>query len=40
MISRHDIETTLGSSINNLLFYNIKQWALMRSPVFKVLTPV
>ena len=40
MISRHDIETTLGSSVNNLLFYNIKKWALMRSPVFKVLTPV
>jgi hypothetical protein len=39
MISRYDIETTLGSSINNLLFYNIKKWALMRSPVFKLLAP-
>ena len=39
MISRYDIETTLGSSINNLLFYNIKKWVLMRSPVFKLLAP-
>lgn len=35
MISRHDIETTLGSSICNLIFYNTKKWALMRSSVFK-----
>ena len=39
MISRYDIESTLGSSINNLLFYNIKKWALMRSSVFKFLAP-
>lgn len=35
MMSRNDIETTLGSSICNLVFYNTKKWALMRSPVFK-----
>lgn len=38
MISRMDIESTLGSSINNLLFYNIKKWVLMRSSVFKHLS--
>jgi len=35
MISHKDIEDSLGSSINNLIFYNIKKWALMRSPIFK-----
>lgn len=40
MISRKDIESTLGSSIINLIFYNIKKWALMRSPIFKSLSPL
>ncbi len=35
MISRKDIENTLGASINNLIFYNTKKWAVMRSPIFK-----
>ena len=39
MISRNDIETTLGSSICNLIYYNTKKWALMRSPVFNEFTP-
>ena len=40
MISRKDIENTLGASISNLVFYNIKKWALMRSPVFKNISPI
>jgi hypothetical protein len=35
MISRKDIENSLGASINNLKYYNTKKWALMRSSVFK-----
>jgi|LakMenEpi03Aug12_release.lakeMendotaPanAssembly.Ray.scaffolds.fasta_scaffold356257_1 cGMP-dependent protein kinase len=35
MISRKDIEATLGSSITHLKHYNIKKWALMRSNLFK-----
>ena len=38
MISRTDIENTLGSSISNLVFYNTKKWALMRSSIFKKFT--
>jgi hypothetical protein len=38
IISRIDIELALGSSINNIVFYNLKRWALMRSTVFKPLT--
>lgn len=40
MISRKDIESTLGASITNLVFYNIKKWALMRSPIFKQMSPL
>ncbi len=40
MISRKDIESTLGASITNLIFYNIKKWALMRSPIFKQMSPL
>lgn len=39
MISRKDIENSLGASINNLKYYNAKKWALMRSPIFKALPP-
>lgn len=39
MISRKDIESTLGASINNLIFYNTKKWALMRSSIFNHLSP-
>lgn len=35
ILSKRDIENTLGSSINNLIHYNIKKWALLRSSVFK-----
>lgn len=35
MISRKDIEATLGSSITHLKHYNVKKWALMRSTLFK-----
>jgi hypothetical protein len=35
MISHEDIENSLGATINNLIFYNIKKWALMRSKLFK-----
>ena len=37
MISRKDIEDSLGASVNNLKYYNSKKWALMRSPIFKSL---
>ena len=39
MISRNDVESTLGSSISSLMFYNIKKWAVMRSPIFKNVSP-
>ncbi len=39
MISRNDVESTLGSSISSLMFYNIKKWAVMRSPIFKNINP-
>lgn len=39
IISRKDIENCLGSSINNLKFYNTKKWALMRSNTFRSLAP-
>jgi hypothetical protein len=39
MISRKDIETTLGSSIDSLVFYNVKKWALIRSTLFKNMPP-
>jgi hypothetical protein len=39
MISRKDVEGTLGSSIINLMFYNIKKWAIMRSAIFKNYSP-
>jgi len=35
IMSRKDVEDTLGSSLNNILFYNLKKWALLRSNVFK-----
>lgn len=35
VISRKDIEATLGSSITHLKHYNVKKWALMRSNLFK-----
>ena len=38
MISRNDVESTLGSSISSLMFYNTKKWAVMRSPIFKNIT--
>lgn len=38
IICKKDIELALGSSINNLVFYNLKRWALMRSSIFKNLT--
>lgn len=39
MISRNDIESTLGSSISSLMFYNIKKWAVLRSSIFKNVNP-
>jgi len=39
MISRKDVESTLGSSISSLMFYNIKKWAVMRSSIFKNINP-
>jgi hypothetical protein len=38
MISRKDVESTLGSSISSLMFYNIKKWAVMRSTIFENMT--
>lgn len=38
MISKKDVENVLGSSINNLMFYNTKKWAIMRSTIFKDFT--
>jgi hypothetical protein len=34
-IGRKDIERSLGTGIHNLIFYNIKKWALLRSNDFK-----
>jgi hypothetical protein len=34
VICRSDIEAVLGSSINDLVFYNTKKWTLMRSAMF------
>lgn len=39
MISRKDIENSLGTSLTHLKHYNTKKWALMRSPIFSHLPP-
>jgi len=34
IIGKKDIEKSLGSSIRNLIYYNIQKWALVRTQVF------
>ena len=35
VIGKKDIERSLGSTIKNLLYYNIQKWALLRCDEFK-----
>lgn len=35
VIGKKDIERSLGSTIRNLLYYNIQKWALLRCDEFK-----
>ena len=37
ILSRKDIESSLGSSIQSLISYNTKKWSLLRSDIFKTL---
>ena len=35
VIGRKDIERALGANVNNLLYFNIQKWALLRCEVFE-----
>lgn len=35
IMNKNDIERAIGTDVNNLLFFNIKKWSLIRSKSFK-----